>query len=69
VRFKPGATPEKKGKALGKGNAAEKQLLRQGDETSGDVAVVAVKINPGQSKRAQLRSAAARIRNDEQSQG
>jgi hypothetical protein len=65
VRFKPGATPEKKGKALGKGDAAEKQLLREGDESYGDVALVTVKINPGQSKRAQLRGAAARIRNGE----
>lgn len=59
VKFKPGVSKENQGKALGKGNAAEKQLLRADD--SGDVALVSVKLLPDQAQRGQLRAAAARI--------
>lgn len=64
VNFKPGATPEQKGKALGKGRAAEKRVVRS-DAEDGDVSLVTVELSPGQSGRAQLRAAAAQIQADE----
>lgn len=60
VKFKPGATQEQKGKALGKGRAAEKRPVRS-DAVGGDVSLVTVAMSPGRSGRAQLRAAAAQI--------
>lgn len=62
VKFKPGTTEEKKGKALAKGNAAERSVVRPGkgpdrlDE--GDLSLVGVAGLPG---RARLRAAAKKI--------
>lgn len=67
VVFKPGATKQQTGKALSKGNAAKKKLLRRGDDASGDVTLVTVRINPGQSSRDQLRAAAALLNDGERS--
>lgn len=61
----PGATEEKKGRALGKGNAVEKQVLTAGDATTGDTSLVTVKLLPDAAKRGQLKAAAARIQDGE----
>ena len=60
VKFKPGVATWHKSKALYKGSAAEKQVLRA-DGFTGDLAVVTVTLAPGQAKRPQLRDAASRI--------
>jgi hypothetical protein len=65
VVFKPGAKGQKKGKALGKGNAREKKVLRKGGKNSGDVSLVTVEHKSGQSKKAQMRAAAGSIQNGE----
>jgi len=65
VVFKPGASEQQKGRALGRGNAAEKQLLTAGDATTGDTSLVTVKLLPDAAKRGQLKAAAARIQEGE----
>jgi hypothetical protein len=67
VKFKPGTTPENRGKALGKGNGAEKRMLRAGAaDNTGDLVLVTVKNSKGDKPdRKGLKAAAANIKNGE----
>lgn len=69
VVFKPGATRQQRSKTFVKASVDKKRLLRQGDETSGHVTLVTVKMNPSESNRTQLRDAAARIKSGESHTG
>jgi hypothetical protein len=63
VMFKPGTDKAKKDNALGKGNAEETMVVQRGDDASGDISLVKVKMLPDQATKGQLKAAAAQIKN------
>jgi hypothetical protein len=63
VKFKPGASKENKGRALGRGKALEKKMVWAGTAAgSNGGALVLVKLTDNKSKRVGMKAAAADIK-------